>query len=83
MEACPGDIHKSVPGGGGGGGGGDIISLSRGAFIYCPGGTFAIIVICGGVWLNNGIAQYDVSVQMCTKLNNCALLVEHWYCAIH
>ena len=30
------------------------ISLSRGAFIYCPGGgglTFAIIVICRGVRL--------------------------------
>ena len=34
------------------------ISLSRGAFLYCPGGNrFAIIVICRGVQLNNGIAQ--------------------------
>ena len=36
-----------MSGGGGGGGGGG-------------GATFAIIVICRGVWLNNGIAHYRI-----------------------
>ena len=45
IDACPGGIYKSVPGGSG-----YNISLSRGAFLYCPGGSrFAIIVICRGV----------------------------------
>ena len=49
-EACPGGIYKSVPGRWR-----YNISLSRGG----GGGRFAIIVICRGVRLNNGIAQYS------------------------
>ena len=54
----------TVPGegGGGGGGGGERglshkKCLSRGVYIYRPGGSFAIIVICRGVRLNNGISH--------------------------
>ena len=71
IDACPGGRNKieactgtftSLSGGGGGGGEGVSrynISLSRVAFIYCPGGgdTFAIFGICRDVGLNNGIAQ--------------------------
>ena len=55
-EACPGGIYKSVPGRWR-----YNISLSRGTFIYCPGGsTFVIIVVCRGVRLKNGIAHWQV-----------------------
>ena len=56
IEACPGGICMSVPGRWR-----YNISLSMGAFIYCPGGGGGgyvcnyCHVICRGVRLNNGI----------------------------
>ena len=55
-EACPGGIYKSVPR--------YNISLSR---EIVPGYAFAIIVICRGVRLNNGIAQLPTR---CNCLNS-------------
>ena len=52
IEACPGGIYKTVPGRWR-----YNISLSRTAGVLLHIGTFAIIVICRGVRLNNGIAQ--------------------------
>ena len=53
-EACPEGIYKSVPRRWR-----YNISMSRGAFIHCPGegGGGYVIIICRGVRLNNGIAQ--------------------------
>ena len=53
-------MHKSVPGKGGGGGG--RVIGNAWVYRYYPGGggvggTFAIIVICRVVRLNNGIAN--------------------------
>ena len=58
QKLVQGGIYKSVPGRWR-----YTISFSRGDFIYIVpgggggGGTFAIIVICRGVRLNNGIAH--------------------------